>query len=99
SRFRALTPEQEAVLLSARKLSGCYTEGVVLAKRIEALFRAVPPSLYLALGMTEKEEKAERRALMREHHCSELDAAKLIARKLDLLRGLTDAHDEESTGA
>lgn len=51
------------------------------------------PSLYLALGMTEKEEKAERRALMREHHCSELDAAKLIARKLDRLRGLTDAHD------
>ena len=99
SRFRALTPEQEAVLLSARKLSGCYTEGVVLAKRIEALFRAVPPSLYLALGMTEKEEKAERRALMREHHCSELEAAKLIARKLDRLRGLTDAHDEESTAA
>ncbi|EKP2118858.1 conjugative transfer ATPase [Salmonella enterica] len=99
SRFRALTPEQEAVLLSARKLSGCYTEGVVLAKRIEALFRAVPPSLYLALGMTEKEEKAERRALMREYHCSELDAAKLIARKLDRLRGLTDVHDEESTAA
>ena len=66
----------------------------MLAKRIEALFRAVPP-LYLALGMTEKEVKAERRALMREHHCSELDAAKQIARKLDRLRGLTDAHDEE----
>ncbi len=46
SRFRALTPEQESVLLSASKLSGCYTEGVVLAKRIEALFRAVPPSLF-----------------------------------------------------
>ncbi|WP_254558431.1 hypothetical protein, partial [Salmonella enterica] len=68
-------------------------------KRIDALFRAVPPSLYLALGMTEKVEKAERRALMREHLCSELDAAKLIARKLDRLRGLTDAQDEESNGA
>lgn len=99
SRFRALTPEQEAVLLSARKLSGCYTEGVVLAKRIEALFRAVPPSLYLALGMTEKEEKAERRVLMREHHCSELEAAKRIARKLDRLRGLTVENDEENVAA
>ncbi|HBD1844102.1 TPA: conjugative transfer ATPase [Salmonella enterica] len=88
TRFKTLTPEQEAVLLSASKLSGCYTEGVVLAKKIEALFRAVPPSLYLALGMTEKEEKAERRELMRQHGCSELEAAMLVAKKLDRLRGL-----------
>lgn len=89
SRFKTLTEEQQAVLLSASKLSGCYTEGVVLSKKIEALFRAVPPSLYLALGMTEKEEKAERRALMREYQCSELEAAIRVARKLDRLRGLT----------
>lgn len=88
ARFRTLSDEQKNVLLSARKLSGCYTEGVVLAKEIEALFRAVPPSLFLALGMTEKEEKAERKALMRKHNCSELDAAILVARKLDRLRGL-----------
>ncbi|MGA6471670.1 conjugative transfer ATPase, partial [Escherichia coli] len=54
ARFKALTEEQKAVLLSAGKLSGCYTEGVVLAKKVEALFRVVPPSIYLALGMTEK---------------------------------------------
>jgi conjugative transfer ATPase len=88
SRFKALTSEQEKVLLSASKLSGCYTEGVVLAKNIEALFRAVPPSLYLALGMTEKEEKAERRALMDEYGCSELDAALRVAEILDCKRGL-----------
>lgn len=97
SRFRALTPEQESVLLSASKLSGCYTEGVVLAKRIEALFRAVPPSLFLALGMTEKEEKAERRALMNEFHCSELEAAKRVAQNLDRLRGLTEKQQEPAT--
>ena len=97
SRFRALTPEQESVLLSASKLSGCYTEGVVLAKWIEALFRAVPPSLYLALGMTEKEEKAERRALMNEFHCSELEAAKRVAQNLDRLRGLTEKQQEPAT--
>ncbi|UNE43308.1 conjugative transfer ATPase [Serratia ureilytica] len=88
ARFKALTEEQKAVLLSASKLSGCYTEGVVLSKKIEALFRAVPPSLYLALGMTEKEEKAERRALMQEFGCSELEAARKVAQKLDRLRGL-----------
>ncbi len=88
ARFKKLTEEQKAVLLSASKLPRCYTEGVVLAKKIEALFRVVPPSLYLALGMTEKEEKAERRALMREHQCSELEAAVLVARKMDIARGL-----------
>lgn len=88
ARFKALTEEQKAVLLSASKLSGCYTEGVVLSKNLEALFRAVPPSLYLALGMTEKEEKAERRALMQEFGCSELEAARKVAQKLDRLRGL-----------
>ncbi len=88
ARFKALTEEQKAVLLSASKLSGCYTEGVVLSKKLEALFRAVPPSLYLALGMTEKAEKAERRALMQEFGCSELEAARKVAQKLDRLRGL-----------
>ncbi|MBH3322697.1 conjugative transfer ATPase, partial [Serratia ureilytica] len=88
ARFKALTEEQKAVLLSASKLSGCYTEGVVLSKKLEALFRAVPPSLCLALGMTEKEEKAERRALMQEFGCSELEAARKVAQKLDRLRGL-----------
>ncbi|MFS4715139.1 hypothetical protein ACL65Z_27735, partial [Klebsiella pneumoniae] len=63
-------------------------EGVVLASRIEALFRAVPPSLYLALGMTEKEEKAQRRALMNEYGISELGAAKRVARQMDELRGI-----------
>ncbi len=88
ARFKKLTPEQKAMLLSATKIPRCYTEGVVLASRIEALFRAVPPSLYLALGMTEKEEKVERKALMVEHGISELEAAKRIAVRLDEVRGI-----------
>ncbi|QHA87981.1 conjugative transfer ATPase [Serratia rhizosphaerae] len=95
ARFKALTEEQKAVLLSASKLSRCYTEGVILSKKVEALFRAVPPSLYLALGMTEKEEKAERRALMQEFGCTELEAAFKVARKLDRLRGLV-ANEEDA---
>lgn len=88
ARFRKLTDEQKAMLLSSTKTPRCYTEGVVLASRIEALFRAVPPSLYLALGMTEKEEKAARRELMVKHGISELEAAKMVARKLDAGRGI-----------
>lgn len=87
-RFKTLTEEQKTVLLSARKLSGCYTEGVILSEQLEALFRAVPPSLYLALGMTEKHEKAERRRIMEEYHCSELEAAMRVAHKMDQERGL-----------
>lgn len=88
ARFKKLTTEQKAMLLSATKTPRCYTEGVVLASRIEALFRAVPPSLYLALGMTEKDEKAARRALMVEYGISELDAAKRVAHQLDIARGI-----------
>ncbi|MBA8306150.1 type IV secretory pathway, VirB4 component [Klebsiella michiganensis] len=87
-RFKNLTKEQKQLLLSATKASGKYTEGVVLATKIEALFRVVPPSLFLALGMTEKHEKAERAQLMRELGISELDAAIRVARRIDRARGL-----------
>lgn len=88
ARFKKLTPAQKALLLSASKASGKYTEGVVLAKNMETLFRAVPPSLYLALAMTEPEEKAQRWQLMQTQNLSELDAARQIAAALDRLRGL-----------
>ncbi|HGB3295098.1 TPA: hypothetical protein ACIVBI_004059 [Salmonella enterica subsp. enterica serovar 40:-:1,5] len=65
----------------------CYTEGVVMGSNLNALFRSVPPSLYLALGMTEKDEKAQRRELMKAHGCTELEAAFMVARELDRRRG------------
>ena len=82
ARFKALTPQQRALLLSARKEPGKYVEGVVLSDTLEALFRSVPPPLALALAMTEKHEKAQRAALMREHQCTELEAAYRIAAQL-----------------
>ncbi|RAT12197.1 conjugative transfer ATPase [Lonsdalea quercina] len=89
ARFKTLTDEQRVMLLSATKVPRKYTEGVILSEKVQALFRAVPPSLYLALGMTEKPEKAERRQLMNEYHCSELEAAFHVARRLDEHRGLS----------
>jgi conjugative transfer ATPase len=89
ARFKKLTSAQKALLLSASKASGKYTEGVVLSKNLETLFRAVPPSLYLALAMTEPEEKAQRWRLMEEHQQSELNAALEVAAEIDRLRGIS----------
>jgi conjugative transfer ATPase len=86
ARFRDLTAEQRSLLLSARKEPGKFVEGVVLSDQLEGLFRNVPPPLSLALAMTEKHEKAERARLMREHGCSELEAAHLVAERLEAQR-------------
>ncbi len=58
-----------------------------LADNLEALFRNVPPPLSLALAMTEKHEKAERAAIMRERNCSELEAVYVIAERIAQNRG------------
>ncbi|MFJ5483725.1 conjugative transfer ATPase [Pectobacterium actinidiae] len=88
ARFRELSPAQKALMLSARKESGKFTEGVILSKSLEVLFRAVPPSLYLALAQTEPEEKAERYRLMQQFGIGELDAALKVAEMIDHARGI-----------
>ena len=88
ARFRELNPAQKALMLSARKEAGKFSEGVILSKSMEVLFRAVPPSLYLALAQTEPEEKAERFQLMRQYGIGELDAAFRVAEKIDRARGI-----------
>ncbi|VFR29290.1 Type IV secretory pathway, VirB4 components [plant metagenome] len=82
ARFRELSPAK-ALMLSARKEAGKFTEGVILSKSMEVLFRAVPPSLYLALAQTEPEEKAERYQLMQQFGISELQAAFKVAEKIN----------------
>ena len=95
ARFRELSPAQKALMLSARKEAGKFTEGVILSKSMEVLFRAVPPSLYLALAQTEPEEKAERFQLMQQLGISELEAAFKVAEKIDHARGIMPlAYDE-----
>ncbi|GAB6040910.1 TraC family protein [Endothiovibrio diazotrophicus] len=81
-RFKELTEEQEALLRAARKEPGKYTEGVVLSDALLALFRNVPPAITLALGQTEKDERAARRRLMSEAGIDELEAVRRIAREL-----------------
>ena len=87
ARFRQLTEEQTALLLAARKSPGHYTEGVVLTDHLTALFRNVPPAIALALGMTEKEEKAQRAELMKKHQCTELEAVFKVAEQISVQRG------------
>lgn len=88
ARFRELSPAQKALMLSARKEAGKYTEGVILSRSMELLFRVVPPSLYLALAMTEPEEKNERYQLMQHYGISELEAAIRVAERIDRARGI-----------
>ncbi|WP_018995000.1 conjugative transfer ATPase, partial [Thioalkalivibrio sp. ALJ2] len=82
ARFKDLTNEQKSLLLGARKEPGKYVEGVVLADQVETLFRNVPPPIALALAMTEKHEKSERRKVMDELDCSEVEAAEEVARRI-----------------
>jgi conjugative transfer ATPase len=88
ARFRELNASQKALMLSARKEAGKFSEGVILSRSMEVLFRAVPPSLYLAMAMTEPEEKNERHQLMQQHGISELEAASRIAQNIDRARGI-----------
>ena len=82
SEFKDLTPEKKSMLLAARKEPRKYTEGVVIAENIVALFRNVPPPLALALAMTEKHEKAERMKIMQREGCTELESVYLMAKEM-----------------
>ena len=88
ARFRQLTPGQKSLMLSATKEPRKYTEGVVLSDGVEALFRNVPPSLFLSLAGTESSEKTERAEIMREFGISEVEAAEFIAKQIDHARGI-----------
>jgi len=87
ARFKDLTDEEKNMLLAARKSPKQYTEGVMLTDGLKMLFRNVPPPLALALAMTEKDEKAQRHALMRKHGCSELEAVAYVAEEISKNRG------------
>jgi conjugative transfer ATPase len=91
SKFKELTNENKRMMTSCRKQKRCYTEGVVLSTSLdEMLFRNIPPSHFLAIAMTEKEEKAERRKLMEKHNITEVQAATMVGVELDRLRGIGD---------
>jgi len=91
ARFKKLTEEQKHLLASAKKQKYAYTEGVVLSSKLSELFRAVPPSLALALAMSESDEKAERKEFMDDLGITEVEAAKKVAEGLDKMRGIERA--------
>ncbi len=81
--FRKLSEEERELFRSVRKSAKKYVEGVLLCNRVKALFRNVPPRLSLALAMTEKHEKAQRKKLMQQHQITELAAAKMMAKQME----------------
>lgn len=94
ARFKSLSEEQKQLMLSARKEPKKYTEGVVLSENMEVLFRNVPPSLFLSLAGTEKDEKAERAKYMKKFGITEVEAAEYIGRMIDFYRGIADKPDD-----
>ena len=88
--FKTISEEQKALMRSATKSPNQYTEGVVLSENMEALFRNVPPSLFLSLAGTEKDEKTARAELMREFNISEVEAAIYIGKRIDFHRGIAE---------
>jgi hypothetical protein len=86
ARFRSLTPEQRHMMKSARKETPKYTEGVLIHASGQYLFRNVPPALPIALAMTEGHEKAQRRRIMDERNCTEMQAAQIVAEELSAKR-------------
>lgn len=81
-RVRELNDDQRSMMLSTRKQSGAYTEGVIMSDNVQGLFRIVPPALCFALAMTEKEERQERTKLMHQFNITEMEAAEMIGRNL-----------------
>lgn len=81
-RFKPLTDAERMLFRSVRKEAKKYVEGVLLCNRFKTLFRVVQPKLALALAMTEKNEKAERRLLMEKYGCTEAEAAIKIAKSM-----------------
>ena len=81
-RFKPISEEERLLFRSVRKEAKKFVEGVILCHRFKCLFRNIPPTLALALAMTEKTEKAERRRLMERYQCTEVEAAIKIAQEM-----------------
>ena len=79
---RSITEDQRTMMLSTRKQSRAYTEGVVMSDNVQGLFRIVQPSLCLALAMTNKDEKQDRYRLVKKHGVTETRAAEMIGEML-----------------
>lgn len=90
ARFKRLSDDQRAILSSVTKEPRKYTEGFIMCanKKINnQIFRNIPPSIILALAMSDPDEKRARASIMKQHNVSELDAALIMADELDQARG------------
>ena len=83
ARFKTLSADERALLLSARKKAGAFVDGVILSRLPSMLFRNVPPALCLALAQTEQHEAAARVALAKAEGITELEAVERIAEQIN----------------
>ncbi len=81
-RFKELSAEHKKLVVSTRKESKKYTEGVVLSDNLKYLFRVVMPALPLSLAGTDGPEKKNIVSLQSEYDCDLLGAYWLNAQKI-----------------
>ncbi len=79
SKFKPISEEMRSLILDIRKYQGIYSESVLIGKRFSGLFRNIPPSIALALAMTEQTERAFRKKVQKKLGVSELEAVEYIA--------------------
>ena len=81
--IKQLSDEEKTMMLQCKKEPPYFVECVFLSgKYPPTLLRQVPPALSLALGMTEQHEKLERREIMKEFGCTEVEAVLIVADRI-----------------
>ncbi len=94
--FKSLSPEQVGLIENCRIEKGKYSEGVIIHRNFSSIFRAVLPPLSLALAQSERDERAHRHQLMKDHgYSTHLEAAFHIANEIEQSRETNDEAAEE----
>jgi hypothetical protein len=86
-RFKSITPDLLQMIEEARKEAKKFMGVCCINDDQQFLFSNELPALPIALAMTDDPGKAQRRRLMEQHGCTELQAAFMIADQLSAQRG------------
>ena len=82
--FKELSEEEKDLIRGIEKFPGIYSEGVLLGRNHQGLFRIVPPRICLALAMTDADERSARKQLQKELGTDDpIEAIEHIAKKME----------------
>lgn len=92
-KFKPLSKEIRALILDVKKFPRVYSEGVLMGKNYQGLFRNIPPRIALSLAMTEQDERSRRKQIQNKHGLTELEAVEQMAKEIKVKTKVgDDAH-------